>query len=483
MTRDCSAEKLFSAFNIEMQKLVIPFSNIAALSCDNASVMTGKRVSFSKKLEEKCKHLQTLTCPCHSAALVAHAACAKIPTFCEDFLKKIGTYINSSPKRLGIFQEFSECFQESNHRILKLADTRWLSRHQCISRILEYWDTIKHFLNERVVNEKSKSGEYLLSIMQNVDVKPYFLFLKYILNFFNTFNAYFQAEETRIHLLQSKSVILLTDISRNFLKPEVSRLLPDVTFSLEDNHKLLSDIYLGNECEKYLSDLINTDHVDVIDTIRRNCLKFYITAAEEILKRLPISNIFLQKLKIFRPYTSLFDDNRETTFNDVSFIATTFGDFDQDGLKEEWLQLSADFSSKDKQILSKLKFDEMWKKILQHRNSENVLKYPNLTRLLNAVRSLPNSNADAERIFSFLTDIKTKKRNKLSSVSINAICVLKSALRTRRETALTLKINERHLSLMSSDKLYSAVNKKPKNYLRLYTADDDNIADPSSSKQ
>ncbi|EZA60855.1 hypothetical protein X777_13057 [Ooceraea biroi] len=136
--------------------------------------------------------------------------------------------------------------------MLKLAGTRWLSRHSCISRLLKYWDTIQHFLNEIIITEKSKSGEYLLSIMQNVDTKAYFLFLHYILNFFNIFNAYFQAEETRIYLLQSKSFNLLTDISRNFLKPEILENLPNVTFSSEENKKLL-DISLGQECEEYLS--------------------------------------------------------------------------------------------------------------------------------------------------------------------------------------------------------------------------------------
>lgn len=37
-----SAEKLFQAFQSEMWKFNIPFANIVALSCDNASIMTGQ---------------------------------------------------------------------------------------------------------------------------------------------------------------------------------------------------------------------------------------------------------------------------------------------------------------------------------------------------------------------------------------------------------------------------------------------------------
>lgn len=121
----------------------------------------------------------------------------------------------------------------------------------------------------------------------------------------------------------------------------------------------------------------------------------------------------------------------------------------------------------------------MWKEILQSQYSTNIDKYPNLKCLLNAVRSLPNSNADAERMFSILTNVKTKARNKLSTDSVNAMCVLKSALQTRKETVLDMKINSEHLSFMPSNILYQNSLKKKKSSLTLYAADD--IAGPSSS--
>jgi len=63
---DCTAKKLFSTFRDEMFKKNIPFENILALSCDNASVMTGKYESFKTKLQKYCKNLITMPCPCHA---------------------------------------------------------------------------------------------------------------------------------------------------------------------------------------------------------------------------------------------------------------------------------------------------------------------------------------------------------------------------------------------------------------------------------
>ncbi|KYN38056.1 hypothetical protein ALC56_07576 [Trachymyrmex septentrionalis] len=216
--KDSSAEKLFNAFKKEMYKLQISFLNIISLLCDNASVMIRKHVSKPRLL--------TFPCPCHSAALAAHAASDKIPEVCDQFI-----------------------------------------------------------------------------------------------NFFNQFNAYFHASQTRIHVLHSKCLQFLYNICRNFLK---------------ENQK---NLYERKEsCEsvgrnKYLNKLKMHEHEDVVTTVRR---------------------------------------------------------------------------------------------------PNKVTKYSNLTNLLNAVRSLPNSNADPERMFSLLSNVKNKKRNKLSSTTVNA-CVFKLALKEREE--------------------------------------------------
>ncbi|KAL6252101.1 hypothetical protein P5V15_012887 [Pogonomyrmex californicus] len=220
------------------------------------------------------------------------------------------------------------------------------------------------------------------------------------------------------------------------------------------------------ECKEYLYELLMQGHKDAVTTVRKNCLMFYVTAAEEIRKRLPINNKFLLKLQVFRPFVSLFNTDRETSFNDVSFIAKTIGSVDEDVLKKEWIALPLDFTMEKKQNLSKLNFDNMWKEILHPKHPNNITKYPNLTNVLNAVRSLPNSNADPERMFFSLSNLKTKNRNRLSSASINATCVLKSGLRTRGETCLNMMIEEKYLSLMSTDKLYTNIAKKKTQYFK-----------------
>ena len=120
---------------------------------------------------------------------------------------------------------------------------------------------------------------------------------KICFKFFIAFNAFFQALKTRIHLLQPKSLIFLYQMCQNFLKDEhLKPFTINILFFLKENQKALNEINLGLECEKYLNELMKQGHKDVVKSVRKNCLTFYVTAAEEIRRRLPtVINIFLSK--------------------------------------------------------------------------------------------------------------------------------------------------------------------------------------------
>jgi len=106
-------------------------------------------------------------------------------------------------------------------------------------------------------------------------------------------------------------------------------------FSQKEIQKNINEIFVGSQCEAYLNNLIIEDHIEAVLTIQQNCLQFYITAAQEIRKRLPITHNFLIKLQVFDPSISLFDNNRETSFQHVSFIAKYLGGFDEESLRKE----------------------------------------------------------------------------------------------------------------------------------------------------
>lgn len=263
---DCSAEKIFKSFKNQLLKMQIPLQNIAALSCDNAPVMTGKYSSFKSKLLEKNPNVVTVPCVCHSVALAASAACATIPKECDDLLRGVSSYINSSPKRAAIFCQFEESYENSSLKILKLSETRWLARHQCVQRFLIIWDDLVRFFTEQIFSEKSEAAKKFLSSLSRLDIKGYFHFLEFVLNILNCFNASFPARKTLVQELQPSSERLLHFFLKRFLKPPLLKhlhLVREIDFSSKCNQVSLTQVELGTQCEEFLEEAVRIGMTEV----------------------------------------------------------------------------------------------------------------------------------------------------------------------------------------------------------------------------
>lgn len=243
------------------------------------------------------------------------------------------------------------------------------------------------------------------------------------------------------------------------------------------NRQSPDQVMVGQACQELLDRLNQEGHGEIVKSVYANCLSFYNIAAKEIRQRLFVKEEFLGKLRIFEPKFALQQEDEENRPNnsvvqDVLLVAKRFGGFDEEMLRKEWQSIHLDFALEQKAKIINLNFDEAWKTIMATKDADENFKYPMLTKLINAIRSLPNSNADAERMFSMLTDVKTKKRNILSPIHVQAVCVFKSCLRTREETARTMKVDARHLALMSSQNLHQTNATTDTCFLRLFAADE-----------
>jgi len=110
---------------------------------------------------------------------------------------------------LGEFQDF---FNVVRHKLLKLSKTRWLSLQKCVVRLLENWEVLKNYFILAIVEDKSKSAEFILEYLNDNSIKAYLLFLKYSLNFLNNFNALFQSRNILVHKLYGNSRQLIEQL-------------------------------------------------------------------------------------------------------------------------------------------------------------------------------------------------------------------------------------------------------------------------------
>jgi hypothetical protein len=139
---------------------------------------------------------------------------------------------------------------------------------------------------------------------------------------------------------------------------------------------------------------------------------------------------------------------REQHTVEMKHVATKFANYiDLTNLSVEWSKLPHVFSELDINNFKSMKVDQMWLKIAETKNFNEEDLFPNLGKLASLVLTLPHSNAEAERIFSVVTDIKTKKRNRIGSGTLNSMCVVRSSLQNKEVDCTTFKITRQHLDL------------------------------------
>jgi hypothetical protein len=196
--RDGSAQMLYDSFKATLEKHQLNLNNLLGLACDGASVMVGKNNSFYTYLLKDVPHLVLLKCICHSAAIIASKACSVLPSELEELMRGIYTYISSSSKRCAQLVEIQDYFNMKHYKVLKLSGTRWLSVHQCVVRTLTNWDALKNFFTIAVFEDNLTSATTILQLLNDCKVKSYLYFLKYALDYINSFNALYQSSKILI---------------------------------------------------------------------------------------------------------------------------------------------------------------------------------------------------------------------------------------------------------------------------------------------
>ncbi|CAG5079399.1 Protein of unknown function [Cotesia congregata] len=113
----------------------------------------------------------------------------------------------------------------------------------------------------------------------------------------------------------------------------------------------------------------------------------------------------------------------------------------------------------------------MWIEICNFTRSDGTLQFPNLRLLLSIIRALAHSNTAAERAFSLIPNFKTKKRNNLSHITLNSLCVIKSVSNSGNLRVSEISIDKSYIGLMSSCNLYSKAKKAAPKSLTLYSCE------------
>ena len=227
-------------------------------------------------------------------------------------------------------------------------------------------------------------------------------------------------------------VILYKKILMTFIKPSIvtticSSTLDDLKQCIENQTATFlaeEEVDIGLTTETYIKERIEAGEITSreVKVIRETCTSFWVEAAIQARKRLPLDNRPIQCLGW------LFPDS-QSTYSEIIELAKFFPNIVP---QPQLPQLKREYTEYQCTSLGSGEGDVAthWHKVSLEKDPAGNQRFPLLTMLAKAILTVNHSNVDSERLFSQYGLSKTKHRNRLGVQVMNALLTIKFNVHT-----------------------------------------------------
>lgn len=422
-----TGEAIFEVLDGTFRKFDIPWTNVVAFTSDNCNVMKGTNNSVLSRIKAVQPDVFDVGCICHLANLCCGSAVKQLPIAVDDLLIDIYFHFNKSTKRVEEFKEFAAFTEVDSLKILKHCTTRWLSLEKCVKRTLQQWPALQsYFASHKDVERAGGRVKKIAELLGNPEVKLYFLFLDFILTPLNEFNTLFQSDRCLMGCLKSEMDRLLRKFLAKFIKvsfiKENNADLTQLPFC-SDEAQLPDDlIAVGMSARSYLAEEEENIPIATPSRFFLYVRKFYQAVVLKMMKKFPFKDTIIQDLGIIDP-RNRGNVTAETALN----LAKRFkilDDEDLDALGDECHDLCVS-PDDDLPSFEDQNINRFWLDMSRMKLANDQLRFPKLCSIITVAMTIPNSNAECERVFSHLKKIQTSFRSELSNDTISSILATK----------------------------------------------------------
>lgn len=407
-------KSVLSFYNLDLQ-------NLRGIGTDNANVMVGRENGVFSMLLKEVDHLILIRCVCHSVQLSVSAAAANVlPTHLEFLLSETYNWFSKSTNRQLSYKQLYNAINNGIDplKILCVAQTRWLSIEDAVTRILDQWLELKQHFKIAASHEKCYKAKMLSEMYTDVNNEAYLMFLKPILSEAQYVNKIFQSNNADPAKLLDSLILLIETLGRLITTPACKANLLDVNTNISDY--LHPKPYLGNAFEekmKYLSTnkFISESNEKILRSV---CVKFIVTLINQLKSRLPNNIEILRKVSLFSPKNCL-NPLKDSITNLVKLMKFK----NVDNIEFQWRKLHLI------QWINTKSTAELWSEIAEYRDASGENPFKELVELAKCLLVLPWSNGEVERAFSQMNIVKNSHRNRLSNDMTNSILTIRSGLR------------------------------------------------------
>lgn len=460
---DASGEKIFEAMNTAITECGNRMENCIGYASDGASNMVGVNNSVWSRIRSCAPHCVLYKCICHSLALCIQHACDKLPTNIGYMLSAIPRWFSNSDQRRTAYQDLFDTMNPPEEPVNpptgaaahagrptplpfeRLSQTRWLVRGKIMNNILSNWFELQAYFECCERTFAQADTRYRARLIKNMLTDKqnflYFVFMTPLVAEFESMNAKFQQVKADPHHLSQQLFM-----HHNSLHNRIHHV--------NGNRKLLYQVDFGakfiQECDRYLKEMKhNGTVIQQVNDVKKRCQDVIVECLRQLELRLPPAKETFKSLALLSPGTVLNQANR-ASMAALPFLHLVESNIDQ--VEDQYRKLvCVNWAEQEVFAGGGLPSDteEFWCGVLKHESFKDLALYA-LTCMIT-----PISNATVERVFSIVTAIKTKPRNRMQLAMLDALVRLRTTFIVSGKCCTDFEITPRMLKDFKSDIVYA----------------------------
>lgn len=425
---DKSAEGMYRLLCAVLDAMDLPLSKLVALCTDGDSALIGKHNGLGAKLRANVAYLLSVHCAAHKTALALGDTAKGIEALqmLDLVLKDVHNLFGKSAKRQLAWKRYAEKRGVTAFQFPCYNATRWFSRAQCVKVLMKNLPVLIRFLQKKEGKRGWEPVEKLLPTITDVCFVALLHAVDDVLVPLENFRRYFEKDGNLPHKAQPH----VEACKKAFT--ELQGREGAEKFGGSSLRRFLSNLTTSNVWE--VSPGVNIQLLEpltefTLDSVREFLNELVEAATEHLDLRFPESDV-LNAFMIFDPqsYRHVRSGNLES-FGKAEFkkIVTHFCAAKLENRLFDVDEALVDVLSREFTIMKKT----LWTAGLdQHATFESVwrglddshrLVLPHMLKFVEVCFTVPMNSARAERGFSEHGIVKTKLRNRLRIVTLDAL--------------------------------------------------------------
>lgn len=416
-----TAEEIVKHLLLALNNAGIPLSYMLMVSCDGPNVNKAvcRILNEKVKIERQNSLIDIGFCSLHLLHNAFRYGLAEFGTNASDLVIALYHYFDGWPSRR---EDFNKVLIEEKLKqvhFFKHATSRWLTLEPAVMRVLELWDGIVKYFLHYIPTKQAKAMNFssykkIASLLRIKTMKAELMFVSVSSALFSSYLGFFQNEEPLVHELhQAIKDLVLKLLLRICTKDSVSKFKAGKFETKESSYVVdkknllpLKDLLFG---DNILNSLHNcSDHEK--HNFRSSVQRHYVEAVSYILKKGLLKNEILESLSCLKPENI----KASGSLSKIQRIAQRMPFPSRpDNLIDEWRLLQVE-ALEDKPV------KEFWDGVFKLTDFNGSLKYPNITKVVQASLTLSHGNAEVERGFSKSGRIMTDTRASMSARTLSA---------------------------------------------------------------